>query len=165
MATVFTRVVFARQHTASSHCPAVTRAHISTGRPAVLYWKSLLCNLCYAACCSVGLPVQLSPLFLTSLLACAQLVLGHLQASSSGVVKKKALIVYWKTCSGLLKRIFYESSLCEKHWNRIDVDRKVCADNKNLCKQSVKIKRREASKAAACIWWNCNRLLTSFWYK
>lgn len=66
MATTFSRVVFALQHTPSSHCPAVTRAHISTGRPAVQYWKKrkkvivmqpMLCCLllCWSVCSSLSL--------------------------------------------------------------------------------------------------------------
>lgn len=79
MATVFSRVVFSLLRTASSHCPAVTRAHISTGRPAVLYWKShCYATLCYAACCSVGLLLHLS-LFFMCLLASSAPVLGHQQ--------------------------------------------------------------------------------------
>lgn len=44
MATGFSCVVVAEQHTTRSHCPAVTRAHISTGGLAVLYSETH----CYA---------------------------------------------------------------------------------------------------------------------
>ena len=111
MATVFSRVVFALQHTASSHCPAVTRAHISTGRPAVLYWKSH----CYAT--YVMLPAALSVCLFISLhlfFTCAACLPWSCSGSHPNSFvrrrQKKACMFYWKTCSSSVKRQFYESS-------------------------------------------------------
>lgn len=110
MATVFSRVVVALQHTACSHCPAVTRAHISTGRLAVLYWKSH----CYAtyvilpAAPSVCLFISLH-FFFTCLLASSELVLGHLTVLS-GVVKE---------ASALFKRpapVWYKGNFMSHLW-------------------------------------------------
>lgn len=103
MATVFSHVVFALQHAASSHCPAVTRAHISTGRPAVLYWKSH----CYAtyvllpAAPTVRLFNSLSPPILhVSLWLC--LLWAPSRSHPQQHCQKKAHRFYWKTCSSLV---------------------------------------------------------------
>lgn len=167
MATVFSRVVFALQHTASSHCPAVTRAHISTGRQAgctVLYWKSH----CYAT--YVMLPAALSVclfislhLFFTCLLASSESVLGHILTALSGIVKK-ACMVYWKTCSSLVKRQFYESSSGITEQSIFDVEKMLTQKSAPTIKTCVnraskwKMRRVQLSKAAACIvLWNWER--------
>lgn len=89
MATGFSCIVVAEQHTACSHCPAVTRAHISTGGLAVLYWETH-CYATYALLPAApsGCPlISISLLHLSSCLSEAHFI-GHTMVVS-GAVKER----------------------------------------------------------------------------
>lgn len=142
MATVFSRVVFSLQHTASSHCPAVTRAHISTGRPAVLYWKSH----CYAT--YIVMPAALLVCLFISLhwfftcLATLEHDLGHILTALSDIVKKSQIFI--ERPALVWNKHIYESflgtaELCVLTFNRCW--HKSLHNNENLCKYSLTMKR------------------------
>lgn len=89
MATGVSCIVVAEQHTARSHCPAVTRAHISTGGLPVLYWETH-CYATYALLPAApsGCPlISISLLHLSSCLSAAHFI-GHTMVVS-GAVKER----------------------------------------------------------------------------